>query len=326
MATITVKVTNQEQLSTTVTAGALTKNTNLASQNPLIWYPFDLDNRNAIADRFHTSVTGATKTEDAWGIALKAYRFTSGSNIISTANDPELNFADAISLSCWMKCEELGSERFIISHGSWQQRYKLSITPEGRIRWTVKTSTGVADLDGSAPIKLNRYYHVTVLFTGFSMELYMDGILDTFKAFSGAIQTSTKPITIGRMDDVETQYALRGSVDEVKIWNVEIPGAQIEQLKNQWQTAIKPILNEPEIRIYPNPAEGEIFIGFADHIHVENVTLFASDGTELTGFQVKKQASGLRVEIPSGRSGIYILRMILKDGKVIARKIIIRQN
>jgi hypothetical protein len=225
-----------------------------------------------------------------------------------------------------MKCEELGSERFIISHGSWQQRYKLSITPEGRIRWTVKTSTGVADLDGSAPIELNRYYHVTAVYTGYSMELYIDGVLDTFKAFSGAIQASTKPITIGRMDNVETQYALRGSVDEVKLWNVEIPVAQIEQLKNQWPTATESISNEPAIRIYPNPAEREIFIGVADNVQIDNITFFASDGTEAAGFQVKKQASGFRVEIPIGRSGIYILRMIMKDGKVIARKIIIQQN
>ncbi len=326
VATITLQVTNQENLSTTVTVGALTKNTGLGFQTPLIWYPFDLDNRNKIADRFHATVTGATKSDDAWGIAQKAYRFTSGQNIIYTANESELNFADAVSLSCWMKCEELGSERFIISHGSWQQRYKLSITPEGRIRWTVKTNTGVADLDGSTPIELNRYYHVTAIYTGYSMELYIGGILDTFKAFSGAIQPSTKPITIGRMDNLETQYALRGSVDEVKLWNAEIPPAQIEQLKNQWPTATEIISNKSSILVYPNPAEREIFIGFADNIQIETVTLFTSDGTESAGFQVKKQASGFRVEIPSGRSGLYILRMNLKDGKVIVRKIIIRQN
>ncbi len=326
VATITVKVTNQEQLSTTLSVESLTKNTGLAFQTPLIWYPFDVDNRNAIADRFHATVSGASKTEDAWGIAQKAYRFTSGQNIISTENSVDLNFTDAVSLSCWMKCEEFGSERFIISHGSWQQRYKLSITPEGRIRWTVKTNTGVADLDGAAPIELNRYYHLTAVYTGYSMELYVDGILDTFKAFSGLIQPSTKPITIGRMDNVETQYTLRGSVDEVKIWSAEIPHNQIEQLKNQWPTAVETISNESSIRIYPNPADREIFIGFADNIQIENVAIFASDGTEATGFQVKKQASVFRVEIPSGRSGMYILRMILKDGKVIARKIIIRQN
>ncbi|MFA6482586.1 MAG: LamG-like jellyroll fold domain-containing protein, partial [Bacteroidales bacterium] len=182
---ITVKVTNPDRLSTAVSAEALVKDTALAIQPPLIWYPFDTDDKNAAADRFHSTATGVTKTDDARGLPSLAYRFTEGQDIIYTANEPELNFTDAVSLSCWVKCEQLGSERFILSHGSWQQRFKLSITPEGKLRWTVKTNTGIADLDGSVPIELNRYYHVTVLYTGYSMELYLDGVLDAFKAFPG---------------------------------------------------------------------------------------------------------------------------------------------
>ena len=324
VATITLKVTNQENLSTTLSIGALTKNTNLPSQTPLIWYPFDLDNRNAVADRFHATVIGATKTTDAWNIALKAYRFTSGQNIISTDNNADLNFADAVSLSCWVKCEELGSERFIISHGSWQQRYKLSITPEGRLRWTVKTNTGVADLDGSAPIDLNRFYHVTAVYTGYSMELYIDGVLDTFKAFSGAIQASTKPITIGRMDNVETQYALRGSVDEFKLWKVEIPPSQIVQLKNRWPTVVGNISADPIIRIYPNPTERIIHIEINGLVQAQHILLYTVNGTEVSGIQVKIQSSEIQIEIPPSCSGIYLLRMILDDGQIISKKIIIR--
>jgi len=324
VSTITLQVTNQVNLSTTVSSGALTKNTSLAFQTPLIWYPFDVDNRNAVADRFHATVTGATKTADAWGVATKAYRFTSVQNMIYTDNNADLNFADAVSLSCWVKCEQLGSERFIISHGSWQQRYKLSITPEGRLRWTVKTSTGVSDLDGSAPIDLNRYYHVTAVYTGYSMELYVDGVLDTFKAFSGAIQPSTKPITIGRMDNVETQYALLGSVDEVKLWNTEIPPAQIEQLKNQWPTIAGVLESDPISRIYPNPAERVIHVELEGSIQPERISLFTADGMEVTRLQVKIQSSGMRIEIPQSLSGLHLLKIVMKDGRVFIRKIIIR--
>ena len=323
VSTITLQVTNQVNLSTTVSIGALTKNTNLASQTPLIWYPFDTDNRNAMADRFHAIVIGATKTADAWGVALKAYRFTSGQNMIYTDNNADLNFADAVSLSCWVKCEQLGSERFIISHGSWQQRYKLSITPEGRLRWTVKTNTGVSDLDGSSLIDLNRYYHVTAVYTGYSMELYVDGLLDTFKAFSGAIQASTKPITIGRMDNVETQYALFGSVDEFKLWNVEIPPAQIEQLKNQWPTFAQNLSENPVSKIYPNPAERVIHVELDGSVQPDRISLFTVDGIEVSGLKVKTQSLGMQIEIPPTRSGIYLLRIILKDGQVITRKIVI---
>ncbi|MDP2422829.1 MAG: LamG-like jellyroll fold domain-containing protein [Bacteroidales bacterium] len=321
---ITVQVINQDMLSTTVSAGVLVKDTSLAIQSPLIWYPFDTDNRNAAADRFHATVSGVTKTADARGMPLLAYRFTSGQNIIYTENHVDLNFVDAVSLSCWVKCELLGSERFIISHGSWQQRYKLSITPEGRLRWTVKTNAGVADLDASAHIDLNRYYHVTALYTGYSMELYLDGVLDTFKAFSGAILPSTKPFTIGRMDNVETQYALRGSVDEVKLWDKDIPVAQVEKLKNQWATPDGVPDIEMISRIYPNPAKEIIYIEFIGTILVEYISLFTPDGREVSNYQVKMKNDVLIIEISQISAGLHLIQMILKDGRVVTRKIIIR--
>ena len=311
-------------LSTTVTAGTLVKDTSIAIQTPLIWYPLDWDTKNAAADRFHATVSGATKTEDFRGLASLAYRFTSGSNIISTENNTDLNFGNAVSISCWVKCEQLGSERFIISHGSYQQRYKLSITPEGKLRWTVKTVSGIADLDGSAPIALNQYYHVTVLYTGYSMELYVDGVLDSFKSFSGVLQPSTKPITIGRMDNVETLYALLGSIDEVKLWDKEIPVKQIEILKNQWNTSQRIVEDNLVTRIYPNPATDVIYIELSGPVTASQISLYTMDGKEVLNTNVKKQGSGLAFQIPPNAEGFYLLKIILADGRVVSRKIVIR--
>jgi hypothetical protein len=321
---VSVTVTNHDLLSTTKKAGVLVKDTRLPVQDPILWYPFDSDTRNAIADRFHATAIGVTKTTDARGMASLAYRFTDGQNLIYTDNDADLNFTEKVSLSCWVKCEQLGSERFIISHGSWQQRYKLSITPEGKLRWTIKTSSGVADLDGSAPIDLNRYYHVCVLYTGYSMELYVDGVLDSFKAFTGALQTSTKPLTIGRMDNLETLYSLRGSVDEVRLWNKEIPVSQIEGLKNQW--ALPNGIRENELieRIYPNPARDEIHIEFNGTAQVEHVSLFTADGRELSGIRINMNQNPVIIEIPPVPSQLIFLRVILKDGRVVSKKILVQ--
>lgn len=321
---ISLTVSNQDNLSTTVSIGALVKDTTMAVQTPMIWYPFDQDNNNAVANQYHATVSGASKTADPRGAPSLAYRFTAGSNIIYTDNHADLNFEDAVSLSCWVRCEELGTERFIISHGSWQQRYKLSITPEGYLRWTVKTSTGVADLDGSAPIELNRYYHVSVLYTGYSMELYVDGILDSFKSFSGTIQASTKPITIGRMDNTETLYSLRGSVDEFKLWDKEISIPQIEMLKTQWATPIGIEENDPVARIYPNPSNGDFIIEFTNNEKIIGITIAAPDGRQVVVGHFNNYEDRISVNIPQIAPGLYFLSIAMGNGKVTSRKILVK--
>lgn len=324
VASVTVEVTNQDMLTTTVTAGVLVKDTTLADQLPLIWYPFDTDNRNMASDHFHATVSGVSKTPDARGMPSLAYRFTAGSNIIYTENHADLNFTGAVSLSCWVKCEQFGSERFIVSHGSWQQRYKLSVTPEGYLRWTVKTSTGVADLDGSFHIELNRYYHVAALYTGYSMELYVDGALDTFKAFSGAIQPSTKPVTIGRMDNTETLYSLRGSVDEFKLWDREIPVPQVEKLKTLWATPIGIEEINPVVRIYPNPSNGNFIIEFTNNEKSLSLTMAAPDGRQVAVGHFKTDDDRISINIPEVAPGLYLLSIALGSGKVINRKILVK--
>ena len=156
------------------------------------------------------------------------------------------------------------------------------------------------------------------------MELYVDGVLDAFKAFSGTIQPSTKPLTIGRMDNVETQYALLGSVDEIKLWNAEIPVTQIEQLKNRWPTLAQTIDTDFIVRMYPNPAERVLNVEFNGSVKPQHISLFTAEGSEASNYLVKIQSSGTRIEIPEHLSGLHLLRIILNDGRVVTRKIIVR--
>lgn len=320
--TITVQVTNQDNAAATVSAPVLVKDTTMESADPLIWYPLDYDELNAALDAFHGTRNGAVKTTDARNIPSLAFRFTSGSDIIFTANDPALNFPDAVTLSCWMKCEQLGSERYLISHGSYQQRYKLSVTPEGYIRWTVKTSEGVADLDGSAPIELNRFYHITALYTGYSLELYIDGAPDAFRAYSGSLQPAEKNLTIGRVDNTETLYSWKGTIDEVKIWDTEIPVSRIASLKNEWATA----LGEPEYTVltavWPNPSAGTFHIQTAGTDLITGIELYLPDGRAIPHTITAGSGNRLTVNVNTKTRGICLVR-IYNDGNVITRKILL---
>ena len=58
-----------------------------------------------------------------------------------------LNFSEGISILCWIKLtKSVSGEQFIISHGSWQNRWKISVTND-KLRFTINGSAGIIDLD-----------------------------------------------------------------------------------------------------------------------------------------------------------------------------------
>jgi len=156
------------------------------------------------------------------------------------------------------------------------------------------------------------------------MELYVDGFLDTFKDFSGAIQPSTRPITIGRMDNTETLYSLRGSVDEFKLWDKEISIPQIEKLKTQWATPIGIEEIDPVARIYPNPSNGDFIIEFTNNEKILGITLAAPDGRQVVFSHFSNFDNRISVNIPQIAPGLYFLSIAIGNGKVTSRKILVK--
>jgi hypothetical protein len=127
------------------------------------------------------------------------------------------------------------------------------------------------------------------------------------------------------MDDVETLYALRGSVDEVKLWDKEIPVSQIRQLKNQWSTSAGIDENETAVRVYPNPAKNQFYIALAGNNRAQQVSLLALDGRKIADYPVVSQDSPIVIEVPPFLSGIYFCKIRLENGRMIIQKIIFSQ-
>jgi hypothetical protein len=128
------------------------------------------------------------------------------------------------------------------------------------------------------------------------------------------------------MDNLETQYALRGSVDEVKLWDKEIPLKQIEKLKNEWaDPAIVDTLSDPVARIWPNPASNVFYVEFIGAVDLENLVMYSSDGKVALSYPPFNQSTKIRINIPQSFSGVYLLRILLKDGRSSTRKMVIRK-
>ena len=139
------------------------------------YYPFNGNANDESGFNNHGSVSGATLVNDRFGNPNSAYYFDGTDDYARINNHPSLNNQKEITVNFWMSVNEFfGREAYPISHGNWENRWKISIS-NNYIRWTVKTTSAIRDLDSSSPIVLNTYYCVTATYDGSIMKIYLNG-------------------------------------------------------------------------------------------------------------------------------------------------------
>jgi hypothetical protein len=317
---VSCKVTNADDLHGDAQKQVLAKTLSDDVTGPLAYYPMDGDGQDRSGNAYHGTVEGAQTAVDARGKPDKAWRFSSGDQIIFVENKPALNFQDEVTLAFWIRLDAVEEEAFIISHGSWEERFKVSITPGRKLRWTVKTPSGTIDLDSSFPLELDRFYHVTVLFTGYSMELYADGLLDTFLAATGPMPATGKPITFGRKDRDETRYSLKGTLDEVRLYDTALAPDEIPVLMSLWDTTTALDEQVAEVSLYPNPSTGAIVI--TGMSKPASVTVTDVTGRVIAATVLYNEADDqFRVSVE--QKGMVII-LLHADRKTIVRKVFVR--
>ena len=313
-------IENSYGLYSDTTLNVLVKSPSIPEATPLIYYPFDGDVKDYSGNGFDAVLSGASLTTDALGINNRAYRFSSPNDLIRTPNQPALNFQNKITIGFWVKLDQVPEESYILSHGSWEERYKISVTPGRKLRWTLKTDQITKDLDSSVPLDLNTFYHFTVAYTGYSMETYINGDLDVFSPITGLIQQTDKDITIGHKDVNTNSYFLRGTVDEIRIYNDELPVSQIESLPTLWNryTGLNPFSDKPDM-IYPNPANQFVFIKTGGSEPSVSVTAYDITGRILPVNKIQINPSMIRIELIQHYSGLALIKLQYPKSQVTSK-------
>jgi len=316
---ITLTVTNTAGTAT-FTKPVLVKDFSATTEpTPLIYYSFNGDTKNSAQDALHAVSVNAVSTTGANGVANAAYQFPSSASYIYTPNEPALNFQDKIAVSFWVKPDALpNSEQFILSHGSWEERYKVSITPDKKVRWTVKTNLSTVDVDADTILQVGKFDHYTAVYTGYSSELYRNGKLSAFKAQTGLIQTTAKSLTIARKDEGTTLYNFVGTVDEVRIYDTDLPQSVIQLLPTTFK--LKAGIEDTIIAnfsVSPNPFTGEVHISLPTGENISKIEFFDLVGRQV--YQTTDTATNIQINFPNG---FYLLRVTTDSGKSFQAKLI----
>jgi len=317
---LTCTVKNGDSLSSTSHQPVLIKMRTTFAGAPIAYYPMDGDVRDYSGNNHNATADGVQLVADARGQPNKAYNFSNGSNIIDVPNASTLNFQNQITLSFWLKLDAVPAESYVLSHGSYQERWKVSVIPNSKIRWTVKTGGTTTDLDSSFPLQLGEFYHFTVVYSGYSMELYLNGKLDSFLSNGGTINIASDDITFGRETASIQSYSLFGTLDEVRIYDKALGPNEIMTLKSIWNnvTAVEKTATY-DIVVYPNPSAGKLNVrGIRDA--VVNVSVADVTGRDLNTTYSLGESGILQVNFDGLNSGMLILK-IETAAEVIYRKI-----
>ena len=322
---LTVKVSDDEGLFAQKTIKILVKNFNITPGDLIAHYPFTGNANDASGNQLHGQANGAILTLDKNGGQQRAYYFNGGAQHITVPNDPLLNFQDGITVSCWFKANALPEkESFLLSHGSWQNRWKLSITPEKYLRWTINTLNSIADLDIDLPVQTDQFYHVAATYDGALLAIYLNGNLRTYKILTGKIRTTTFPFLMGQMLPAQPEYNFKGVMDAVKIYDYALPPDGVKSLFEEAVSAVQQA-GIPEIltlELSPNPVSEVLRVRWLNSGEVPLSTCSVKI-CDLAGRVLLEEcglsSSGIDFNVKKLEEGIYTVFLFAEKTSAMAR-------
>jgi hypothetical protein len=158
-----------------------------------------------------------------------------------------LNLTNNFTVSAWVK-PGISANMSILSkrNNAFTQGYDLSINTLGKVvmRWmngTLQTITSLTSLPN------NIWHNVAVIYNGTNAKMYIDGVLDS--TVNLLVPTSSNDsflVAAANGYGVTPTAHFRGTIDEIRIWNVALTENQMRYVINQ------------EIQIYGSATTGRI--------------------------------------------------------------------
>ena len=214
--------------------------------------------------------------------------------------------------------ELFNREAFPISHGSWENRWKVSLIPSTQLRWTIKTNTGIKDLDSDLFLVTNTWYNITVYYNGSDFELYVNGELNSFSNFSGLIQTTTYDLMIGQRLPNDYNYNFKGILDDIRIYNYGLSVQEIQDLYNITSSIDENLRNEVPLSYslaqnFPNPFNPTTEISWQLAVGSQvKLIVYTITGQEVATLVNERQTAGIHsitFDASGLASGVYLYRL-----------------
>jgi hypothetical protein len=179
----------------------------------------------------HGVLTGGGFVPDRFGNPEAALLLDGVDDHVRVPATTSLGPKQALSLSLWFDPAELPGEEevYLVSHGSWENRWKVTLGSTHRVRWTVHTDAGITDLDSGGEVDAG-LHHLVATFGGGEMELYLDGALSATTERSGQLLATELPLLVGQKLPGQASWNLGGVVDDLRLFNRVLSADEVEEL------------------------------------------------------------------------------------------------
>ena len=207
-------------------------------QNIVAAYPFSGSAQDASGNGNDAMIRGATLTQDRFGVARQAFAFDGKSALVAPNSD--VLQSDFTTISFWVMVNSLPEqgEVFLLSHGGWQERWKISLPAHGKPVFTTNSSDGISDMDSGDgnELTLGTWHQVVMTHDGVNDVIYLDGVMANTKAVTGTLNATQYPLGIG-FDPIGGGLYFDGSLDEVMLFDAAMTAEQVAALYTQQSMA-----------------------------------------------------------------------------------------
>lgn len=300
--------------------------------NLLAYYPFNGNANDLSGNNRNGTVNGVQSVSDRNGNTGSAFLFDGISSSIHVPNDNGLNVQNAFAMNFWMKIGAFyNREQYPISHGNYSNRLKVSISNK-RLRWTIKTSTGIKDLDSESELVIDSLYNVTAIYNGSDMEIFLNGELDAFIPWSGLLQQTAVDLTIGQVLPNDNNYNFNGVLDDIRFFDY---GLSVDEI-TAFSSRLTSVRNDRPASIpltmsldaFPNPFNPSttirLSIPISGRVGVKIFDLLGREVTSLVDEYLQSGTIDFQWNGERTSSGIYFCVMKTNDRSIVKKLVLMR--
>lgn len=141
------------------------------------------------------------------------------------------------TIELWFRCDRIHGENTLYQKGP---LYEASII-NGYLQYSWRP-----DVDWQAetnfPVDVSEWYHAAMVYDGNRQYLYRNGVLVYANTQIGDLGTNTAHLLFATRNQMQPECFFQGAMDEIRMWNVDRSGTQIQAQMRQRLTGDEPNL------------------------------------------------------------------------------------